>query len=704
MPEKDAVGSQSPPSSATNHDPDRAGVAPSSPASDTHLETTVEGSPRAHAGSRSGDKEKKPETKHTTRETFETIVFVLCLVLLLKSFVAEAFVIPTGSRATTLLGEHRRVECDHCKYRFTVNASKESVHYTHCVCPNCRRLVSLVDQEGKFRFGLSGGEKVLVSKFQYDLFDPKRWDVFVFKYPNGPQEDYSAKNYIKRLVGLPGDQLVFWYGDIYEQKEGILRKPLLPMGDMRRIVHENDFQDPSLGPKFQRWTSEAWRSEDGKTFHVEAKAEPSWLRYHHVLPVLPPLNELQNLFQALHDLQKNPELIQTLRDHERKELAEIDRRLNAAWLYVLAPIDPSHPEQSPPKLEANQVGELEQRLEKLQEQLKERQPKLGEKPSERDPLGTEQSRLTTLGQLISKLKDATSTLKTELEQYQAFTAEPRPQLITDLVGYNTPFTFVGAGGASLPLPLWNPHWVGDLMLELEVEVSKPEGKLTLELLEGVDSHRAIFHLDSGICHLESTRDGVSLKHKQNGQSLERTQAESRLNGTGSAKKHKLVFANFDDRLTVWVDGKLPFGDGVEFASIEEPKEKGPRRADLQPVSIAAENANVTVRKLKLWRDLYYTSEVKADVTFANDKSPVALARLLSLYDVPDGKKPQEWEKLYHLRPAVYLVQPDSYFAAGDNSTNSSDSRDGWQVAKRYLLGKAAFVYWPLWPGRFGPIR
>jgi len=75
----------------------------------------------------------------------ETIVFVVVLVLLLRSFLAEAFVIPTGSMATTLLGYHREVTCPQCGYHFPVNASKEAdadepVHQelTGCKCPNCR--------------------------------------------------------------------------------------------------------------------------------------------------------------------------------------------------------------------------------------------------------------------------------------------------------------------------------------------------------------------------------------------------------------------------------------------------------------------------------------------------------------------------------------------------------------------------------------
>src|SRR5687767_13802192 len=60
------------------------------------------------------------------RELIETIVFVVVLVLILKTFLAEAFVIPTGSMATTLLGYHREVVCEQCGYRFLVNASSEA--------------------------------------------------------------------------------------------------------------------------------------------------------------------------------------------------------------------------------------------------------------------------------------------------------------------------------------------------------------------------------------------------------------------------------------------------------------------------------------------------------------------------------------------------------------------------------------------------
>src|SRR5262245_6548470 len=61
----------------------------------------------------------------SSREVVETIVFVVVLVLLLKSFAAEAFVIPTGSMATTLWGYQKVVTCPSCRYQFPVNCSNE---------------------------------------------------------------------------------------------------------------------------------------------------------------------------------------------------------------------------------------------------------------------------------------------------------------------------------------------------------------------------------------------------------------------------------------------------------------------------------------------------------------------------------------------------------------------------------------------------
>src|SRR5262245_3362388 len=66
-----------------------------------------------------------PARQHESlREIVETVVFVVVLVLLLKSFIAEAFVIPTGSMADTLWGYQKVIVCPQCGYEFPLNCSQ----------------------------------------------------------------------------------------------------------------------------------------------------------------------------------------------------------------------------------------------------------------------------------------------------------------------------------------------------------------------------------------------------------------------------------------------------------------------------------------------------------------------------------------------------------------------------------------------------
>src|SRR5712692_6971988 len=139
-----------------------------------------------------------PEVKDTWREVVETIVFVVVLVLLLKSFTAEAFVIPTGSMAETLWGYQKLVTCPECTYEFPVNCSSEVEEkpprmVTSCICPNCFFGIELDPKKGP---SCNTGDRVLVAKHlnDLDLLPLKPLDVVVFKFPEEPQREFVPMN------------------------------------------------------------------------------------------------------------------------------------------------------------------------------------------------------------------------------------------------------------------------------------------------------------------------------------------------------------------------------------------------------------------------------------------------------------------------------------------------------------------------------
>src|SRR5213075_153987 len=98
--------------------------------------------------------------KSTAREYFESIVIAVILALFIRTFVVQAFKIPTGSMENNLLiGDHLLVN--------------KMVY-----APAMSRLERAFLPAGTI----------------------KRGDVIVFKYPEEPERDF-----IKRVIGLPGD-------------------------------------------------------------------------------------------------------------------------------------------------------------------------------------------------------------------------------------------------------------------------------------------------------------------------------------------------------------------------------------------------------------------------------------------------------------------------------------------------------------------
>jgi len=108
--------------------------------------------------------------KSTAREYFESIVIAVILALFIRTFVVQAFKIPTGSMENNLLiGDHLLVN--------------------------------------KFVFGPS---ETRLERAILPMGTIKRGDVIVFKYPEEPDRDY-----IKRVIGLPGETLEMRAKKIY---------------------------------------------------------------------------------------------------------------------------------------------------------------------------------------------------------------------------------------------------------------------------------------------------------------------------------------------------------------------------------------------------------------------------------------------------------------------------------------------------------
>lgn len=57
---------------------------------------------------------------------------------------------------------------------------------------------------------LSNSEYLIVNKFSYKIDEPRRGDIIVFTAPNSPEYDY-----IKRIIGLPGEKITIKNEKIY---------------------------------------------------------------------------------------------------------------------------------------------------------------------------------------------------------------------------------------------------------------------------------------------------------------------------------------------------------------------------------------------------------------------------------------------------------------------------------------------------------
>ena len=148
-----------------------------------------------------------PVVKSTTREYFESIVIAVILALFIRTWVVQAFKIPTGSMEQNLLiGDHLLVN--------------------------------------KFVFGPTGSD---VEHSVLPTDEVERGDIVVFKFPEEPERDF-----IKRVIGLPGETFevrrkrVFINGE--QLDEPYLRGQMPEMAALGTVVDRRDTFGPISVP------------------------------------------------------------------------------------------------------------------------------------------------------------------------------------------------------------------------------------------------------------------------------------------------------------------------------------------------------------------------------------------------------------------------------------------------------------------------
>ena len=532
---------------------------------------------------------------HAVRETVESIVVAFILAFLFRSFEAEAFVIPTGSMAPTLMGAHKDLLCPTCGYRYQAGASSEAEdvaqqrgftgpvsEVTDVTCPLCRTTTNVDPRTEQGRqYPTYGGDRILVSKFTFDFNDPRRWDVTVFKYPGEAQT-----NYIKRLVGLPGETVRIRHGDLSfrtDQGEAFQfdRRPPDKLLAMAQIVYDNNYVVDEMSAKgwpvrWQPWpvagdeTAANWSTEDGsRSYSIDGSADDTrWLGYRHYVPSA------------------------------------------ADW-------------------------ELLKR-EKLPENH-----------------------------------------------------QPRPRLVTDFCAYNTS---VQRDHWLAPQQALGLHWVGDLMLQCELQITKPDGEVVLELVEGGRRFRCQLDVATGEALLAiDGLEGYAPK------------AQTAVRGVGT---HRVALANFDDDLVLWVDGSpVKFDAPTAYPELDNhrPQSTSADPGDLLPARIGSQRAGVKVSNVRLLRDVYYIAT--QDGGGVTDYIPPRSAllqmnydELLNFWSTPSQWAPEGGESPFDQRgEALFPLAADQFFVLGDNSPLSQDARLWYgerYVARDLLVGKALYIFWP----------
>lgn len=696
--------------------------------------------------------EKKADEKETStfmqvRDIFESLAIALFLAFLFKTFEAEAFVIPTGSMAPTLMGRHKDVECSQCNYRFQTSASEEidaannrrsGLRVVAGVCPQCGFVLYFGDEKPGLKNDKIApsftGDRILVSKMTFDHREPARWDVSVFRSPGDPKI-----NFIKRVVGLPNENLRVQYGDLFVQA--------IDPSDSPKPVRLTERSD-SATSRTDTWAPDVNLAET----NIERNSSgESW-----VDPTKPfeiARKEYKYLRQILQVVYDNDYPAPTLQQAGWPERWTDDLANQGvgktAWRRV----------ESKNGCGFSFTGELDEELEKASKL------KLG---SEADvsPVVSEDEQLFWLRyrHIIPSSKDwfylVDGKLPPDVEATGVVSNNPR--LIDDFAAYNAGVSrrqasqsVVGSQGSRVSkyVEEWdrsstdeysqlsqvtvapdgssrifvskNPdgfgcNWVGDLAISCDLAFdqtrTEDSGVVAFDLVKGGIVFR---------CSVAPKAGTIALSVP----AVPEYEPKTITYDFTKQSNYQFVFLNVDEEMRVVINDKelvfpedggrydaLTRADGAQEALI--PRNRDPNARDLAPVAIGARNVSVRIESLKVLRDVYYIAAGRMledwDSGRFNDFNTARCDRLTAGEFVYLGDEdatstfmssPELWKGYGNTKSALLTQHEEQYVAFGDNSGFSLDSRlwaDGVSVPhyvdRKYLIGKAFYVYWPHgWP-------
>lgn len=198
--------------------------------------------------------------------------------LVLKTFFVMLFIIPTGSMAETLCGAHAGRVCPNCGREYEVGflraPDRPPEDPESLECPNCRWREPYRGELAQTMKPIAG-DRIVVHGWTFDLgIGPSAWDVVVFRPPMSPDT-----NYIKRLIGLPGQKIEIINGDVFVN-DRISRKPPRVQESLWFRYYDHDFiprraSDSGYAPHWAEVAPNAgWRDLSTRTPSFDGVDKP----------------------------------------------------------------------------------------------------------------------------------------------------------------------------------------------------------------------------------------------------------------------------------------------------------------------------------------------------------------------------------------------------------------------------------------------